>query len=89
MDFDDANKENWSTYIPLVNRILNAHVHSAIGIFPYELLFGSEVARDMHMLKSDLPTYKSSLSKMDSEGRGQTHMSEPSTKRCLELITML
>jgi len=55
MDFDDANKDNRSTYIPLVNRILNAHVHSAIGISPYELIFGLEVARDMHMLKSDLP----------------------------------
>ena len=71
MDFDDANKDNWSTYIPLVNRILNAHVHSAIGISPYELIFGSEVARDMYVLKSDLPIQSKFVR---VQRRGQTHM---------------
>ena len=41
-------------YIPLVNRILNSHQHSATGHSPYELTFGSSMAIDRRMLQTDV-----------------------------------
>ncbi len=55
IDYADANAGNWHTYIPLVNRILNAHIHSAIGCTPYEVIFGTKQATDRKMLHEQLP----------------------------------
>jgi len=38
---------NWSAYLPLVQRIMNASVHSAIGSSPAQLLFGNAIALDV------------------------------------------
>ena len=37
----------WSTYLPLVQRIMNASVHSSTGVSPAQLLFGNAVKLDM------------------------------------------
>jgi transposase InsO family protein len=55
LDFSRSDATNWDHYIPLVNRILNAHTHSATGVSPYELIFGSEQTKDRSMLKTDIP----------------------------------
>ena len=36
----------WSTYLPLVQRIMNASVHSSTGLSPAQLLFGNAVKLD-------------------------------------------
>lgn len=36
----------WSTYLPLVQRIMNASVHSSTGVSPAQLLFGNAVKLD-------------------------------------------
>ena len=70
MDCEQADKDNWSTFIPLVNRILNSHIHSAIGITPYELVFGTRMATDMKMLQSDLPVKEEYLTPEGFKGKG-------------------
>ena len=44
---------NFSMFLPLVQRIMNANVHSAIGVSPAQLLFGNAVHLETHLL---LPT---------------------------------
>ena len=36
----------WSVYLPLVQRIMNASEHSSIGMSPAQLLFGNAVTLD-------------------------------------------
>jgi hypothetical protein len=36
----------WSTYLPLIQRIMNASVHSSTGVSPAQLLFGNAVKLD-------------------------------------------
>lgn len=43
-------KDNWSVLLPLVQRILNATPHSAIGMSPSRLLFGGAVTSDRSVL---------------------------------------
>ncbi len=38
--------DDWSTYLPLVQRIMNASEHSSIGMSPAQLLFGNAVTLD-------------------------------------------
>ncbi len=43
----EKNTHNqWSTYLPLVQRIMNASEHSAIGFSPAQLLFGNAITLD-------------------------------------------
>jgi hypothetical protein len=44
---------NFSMFLPLVQRIMNANVHSAIGVSPAQILFGNAVQLETHLL---LPT---------------------------------
>ena len=48
--FDFRVNEEWSLYVPLVQRILNASTHSAIGIAPAQLLFGDRVQLNRGLL---------------------------------------
>ena len=41
---------NFSIFLPLVQRILNANVHSAIGVSPAQILFGNSVKLDSHLI---------------------------------------
>ena len=38
--FDARVESDWSTYVPLVQRIMNSQVHSKTGLAPMELVFG-------------------------------------------------
>ncbi len=43
---DKKITDDWSTYLPLVQRIMNASEHSSIGMSPAQLLFGNAVTLD-------------------------------------------
>ena len=46
-------KTKWSQYVPLVQRIMNASVHSSIGVSPAQLVFGNSVRLDRNLLPVD------------------------------------
>ncbi len=43
-------KSKWATYLPLVQRIMNASVHSTIGVSPAQIVFGNAVRLDRNLL---------------------------------------
>jgi hypothetical protein len=43
---------DWSNSLPLVQRIMNASVHSAIGVSPAQLLFGNAITLDRGIILS-------------------------------------
>ena len=46
MVLDKDIKPEWSIHLPLIQRILNASVHSALGVSPAQLLFGNAITLD-------------------------------------------
>ena len=46
LTLDLKSTSDWSVYLPLVQRIMNASVHSSIGMSPAQLLFGNAVTLD-------------------------------------------
>jgi len=54
--------DNWSTYLPLVQRILNAHVKEALGVSPAQILFGNSIQLDRGILLPNMPNQSSTLS---------------------------
>ncbi len=55
ISFLQASGTNWHRYLPVAMRQINAHTHSALGLSPYELIFGSKLAKDMKMFQTDEP----------------------------------
>lgn len=49
-------QENWSTYLPMVQRIINATVHSGIGVAPAKLVFGGMVDMDRCLVPDKVPS---------------------------------
>ena len=47
--YDTKTINNWRAYLPIVQRIMNATVHSATGISPAELLYGGMLDIDRGM----------------------------------------
>jgi hypothetical protein len=47
-------KKQWSTYLALVQRIMNASVHSSIGVSPAQIVFGNSVRLDRNLLPIDI-----------------------------------
>ena len=47
---DDRIQESWSKWLPLIQRIVNATVHSSIGTTPARVLFGDYVNLDRGIL---------------------------------------
>jgi hypothetical protein len=45
--------EDWVSYLPLVQRIMNATPHESIGVSPAQLLFGNAVHLDRSLLSND------------------------------------
>jgi hypothetical protein len=41
-----GNRNRWSMYLPLVQRILNSEVHDRIGVSPAQLLYGNAINLD-------------------------------------------
>ena len=54
-------QENWSTYLPMVQRIINATVHSGIGVAPAKLVFGGMVDMDRCLVPDKVPSVLGSL----------------------------
>jgi len=54
--------DNWSTYLPLVQRILNAHVKEALGVSPTQILFGNSIQLDRGIILPNLPNKTTTLS---------------------------
>lgn len=50
--FDKDVLASWSTYLPLVQRIMNSAVHNTIGVTPAEILFGNAVQLDRQILNN-------------------------------------
>ena len=48
--FDREIKESWSIVLPLVQRIMNASRHQAIGCAPAEIIFGNSIDLDRHIV---------------------------------------
>jgi hypothetical protein len=44
--------EDWVTYLPLVQRIINATTHESIGVSPAQLLFGNAVHLDRNLVSA-------------------------------------
>ena len=47
--FDEKVKNQWSQYLPLVQRIMNATKHSALGCSPASIIFGRALELDQHL----------------------------------------
>ena len=55
--FDARVESDWSTYVPLVQRIMNSQVHSKTGLAPMELVWGKTLDLNRGILtQSDRPT---------------------------------
>ena len=48
--FDRNIKHNWSRFLPLVQRIMNATVHESLGASPAQLLFGNAIHLDRRVI---------------------------------------
>jgi hypothetical protein len=48
--FDKKIKSNWSRYLPLVQRIMNASVHNTLGVTPAQIVFGNAVNLDRNLI---------------------------------------
>ena len=59
--------DNWSTYLPLVQRILNSHVKEALGVSPAQILFGNSIQLDRGILLPNLPNQTTTLSEWMSK----------------------
>lgn len=58
--FDKRVLKSWSTYLPLVQRIMNASIHHSTGVSPAQILFGNAVDLDRGLFNSHVPTAKMS-----------------------------
>ena len=50
--FDVLSRMKWSEYLPLAQRIINAAIHSAIGVAPTTLLFAGAVDSSRQLIKT-------------------------------------
>jgi hypothetical protein len=67
--YDRKDKKSWYTYLPLVQRIMNASIHKSIGVSPAQIIFGNAVQLDRQILPlpddvNDPVTYKQYLQDM-------------------------
>jgi transposase InsO family protein len=52
---DSKILESWSSYLPLIQRIMNSTPHRATGVPPAAILFGDATRLDRRVLLEDLP----------------------------------
>ena len=53
--FDREVRENWSDILPLIQRIMNASRHQAIGCSPAQIIFGNSIDLDRHIVHAPSP----------------------------------
>jgi len=49
MIFDKRVLSTWAIYLPLVQRMMNASIHSALGVSPAQILFGNAIDLDRNL----------------------------------------
>jgi len=54
--------DNWSTYLPLVQRIFNADVKASLGVSPAQIIFGNSIQLDRGILFDHIPNSSITLS---------------------------
>ena len=54
--FEKEIKQNWSDILPLIQRIMNASRHQAIGCSPAQIIFGNSIDLDRHTVHAPSPT---------------------------------
>ena len=54
--------DNWSTYLPLIQRIMNADVKEALGVSPAQLLFGNAIQLDRGIFLPNNPNSSDTIS---------------------------
>ena len=47
--FDKRVLSNWSTFLPLVQRIINSAIHSSLGVSPAQILFANAIDLDRNI----------------------------------------
>ena len=52
---DRRLRDDWSSYLPLVQRMVNTAPHAALGVSPAQILFGNRVNLDRHLVPSAVP----------------------------------
>jgi hypothetical protein len=52
--FDDLIKGRWSRFLPMVQRIFNAHIIESLGVSPAQIIFGNAVHLDRGMFNQFL-----------------------------------
>ena len=60
--FESNLQDNWSTYIPLVQRILNCDIKEALGVSPAQILFGNSIHLDRGILLPNINNQSDTLS---------------------------
>ena len=67
-------KRNWSTYLPMVQRIINTSVHSAIGTSPARIVFGDKAYLDrglnepkIRMREENITTYEDYIQNLNTQ----------------------
>ena len=48
--FDIRVKHEWSIYLPLIQRIMNATIHAALGCAPASIIYGRALELDQNLL---------------------------------------
>lgn len=64
--FDKRVVKEWSIYLPLVQRIMNASIHSSIGVAPATIIFGNGIDLDRGIYLDHLPGVSSKQYKVGS-----------------------
>lgn len=63
--FDRNVKHNWSQFLPLVQRIMNATHHESIGASPAQLLFGNAIHLDRRVILDRQEIFRNILQPRD------------------------
>lgn len=53
--FDKDVLKKWSTYMPLVQRIMNSSIHRSTGVTPAEIIFGNAIDLDRGLFLDHIP----------------------------------
>ena len=51
--YENIVRSEWSTFLPLVQRIMNSAVHESLGVSPAQLVFGNNVDLDARVLHQE------------------------------------
>jgi hypothetical protein len=64
----------WSSVLPMVQRIINASVHKSIGVSPAQIIFGNSIQLDRNVYNTAFPHVHNADKESDSFGRWAADM---------------